>query len=191
MAILHQPRLAKANVSNQKGVGIVEALVALVVISFGVLGIAGLQLAGMKHSSSGLARAKAVMVADDLSTRMRMNRTGSKAGDYDGFDTDSFACAAAPTAFCQTTSSEVAQSCNAIQIATFDKYSLACGLSDGAARQGGIDELLPPNSRLSVVCDDSPCEEDSSYTITVRWLEVENASSSSDSTRSLTVKMRP
>ena len=48
---------------HQRGVGIIEVLVALVVVSLGVLGMANLQLTGIKHSNSGYNRAKALMVA--------------------------------------------------------------------------------------------------------------------------------
>jgi len=55
------------------GVGILEILVALVVVSIGVLGVAGLQLTGMKHSAGGYNRFKATLFAENLAARMRTN----------------------------------------------------------------------------------------------------------------------
>ena len=61
---------------SQRGLGIIEVLVALVVVSFGVLGMASLQLTGMKHSSSGFNRSKALLFAENMATRMRINDAG-------------------------------------------------------------------------------------------------------------------
>ena len=56
---------------RQSGVGIIEVLIALVVVSLGVLGMASLQLTGMKHSSSGYNRSMAVLFAENMASRMR------------------------------------------------------------------------------------------------------------------------
>jgi len=56
---------------RQQGIGIIEVLVALLVVSVGVLGVAGLQLAGLQNSAGSLNRAKALLLAENMSTRMR------------------------------------------------------------------------------------------------------------------------
>lgn len=62
---------------RQRGVGIVEALVALLVLSFGMLGIAGLYLESMKANRTALARTAAVQLVNDLADRIRANRDGT------------------------------------------------------------------------------------------------------------------
>jgi type IV pilus assembly protein PilV len=59
---------------RQRGVSIVEALIALVVLSVGMLGIAGLYLESVKANRSALARTKAVQFVNDMADRIRANR---------------------------------------------------------------------------------------------------------------------
>jgi type IV pilus assembly protein PilV len=60
----------------QRGVSIVEALVAFMVLSVGMLGIAGLYLESVRSSRTALNRTVAVQLANDLSDRIRANRSG-------------------------------------------------------------------------------------------------------------------
>jgi type IV pilus assembly protein PilV len=52
-----------ANLSNQKGIALLEALIAVVIFSFGMLGLAGLQAAMVKNTSDSKYRAEATFVA--------------------------------------------------------------------------------------------------------------------------------
>ena len=72
--------------SSQQGLTMVESLVALVVISIGLLGIAGLQLTSMKQNSSALQHSKAVWASYNMADRIRSN--GIRFADYSGIDTD-------------------------------------------------------------------------------------------------------
>jgi type IV pilus assembly protein PilV len=69
--------------SRAAGFTLIEALVALVVLSIGLLGVAGLQLTGLRASSSAGSRTQASYLADDILDRMRANRSDALAGKYD------------------------------------------------------------------------------------------------------------
>ena len=58
----------------QRGVSLVEALVALIVMSIGMLGIAGLYIESVKANRSALLRTQAVALAYDMADRIRANR---------------------------------------------------------------------------------------------------------------------
>ena len=177
---------------RQRGIGILEVLIALIVISLGVLGMAGLQLTGMKHSTSGFNRAKAVMMAEDMTTRMRINRSGIVNALYDGFDSSTVSCAARPAIYCQPYANTQAQSCNSTELASFDRFAVACGDWGADGASGGVADLLPAGAKLEVSCDDSPCTEDSSYTLSVTWPERLNASSDDEIRNSrVQMKLRP
>jgi len=60
----------------QAGVSIVEALVALLILSFGMLGIAGLYLESLRSNRTALARTTAVGLVNDMADRIRANRGG-------------------------------------------------------------------------------------------------------------------
>lgn len=57
----------------QHGVSMIESLVALVVLSFGMLGIGTLVLASLQDTRSSLNRTRAVALAWDMAERMRAN----------------------------------------------------------------------------------------------------------------------
>jgi len=59
----------------QKGVGLMEVLVALVILAIGVLGFSALQLKGMEAAQEANEQAIAVNLARDLAERMRVNRS--------------------------------------------------------------------------------------------------------------------
>lgn len=155
-----------------RGVGIIEVLIALVVVSLGVLGMASLQLTGMKHSSSGYNRSMAVLFAENLATRMRSNPDSVEASHYAGYDSNQDAnCAAPPANFCQASYLNPAVECTAEEMAAFDLYSIACGsIGSGGDAEDGIQDILN-SGRLEVVCDDDPCEDNSNYTVTITWNE--------------------
>ena len=68
---------------SARGFTLVEVLVALVVLSVGLLGIAGLQLTSLKANHGSATRTQAVYLAYDIIDRMRANPTAALNHDYD------------------------------------------------------------------------------------------------------------
>lgn len=66
----------------QRGVTLVEALVALLVLSIGLLGVAGLQMAALRNNHGAHLRSQATVLAYDILDRMRANRTAAMATSY-------------------------------------------------------------------------------------------------------------
>jgi type IV pilus assembly protein PilV len=58
---------------SQKGFTLLEVLIALLIVSFGMLGVAGLQLVTLKSNSSSQYRSLAIHFAQEISERMRVN----------------------------------------------------------------------------------------------------------------------
>lgn len=56
-----------------RGVSLIEVLVAIVVLSIGLLGLAGLQASGLRVGQSSLHRGQAAQLAYDMIDRMRVN----------------------------------------------------------------------------------------------------------------------
>ena len=182
--------------TRERGVGIVEVLVALVVVSLGVLGIAGLQLTGMRHGTGSLNRTVALSLAEDLAERMRV-AADAPAGlsGYAGFDSASQPatfCDAAPSPHCDAAPGNAAQSCTPAQLAAFDLAVIACGTgawTSGAEGTGVIGGALPEGS-FSVTCDATPCTASDTRTISVGWKEGEDEAGN-DVSRSVTMRLRP
>lgn len=62
--------------SDQKGVGLVEVLIALVLLAIAVLGFVGLQIRAVAASQEAGRNVQAMNIARDLSERIRTNRDG-------------------------------------------------------------------------------------------------------------------
>lgn len=63
-------------INTQKGVGLMEVLVALILLSIAVLGFVALQIRAVAASSEAGMNIQATNIARDLAERMRMNREG-------------------------------------------------------------------------------------------------------------------
>lgn len=64
---------------RSRGFTMVEVLVALVVLSVGMLGIAGLYVITLRSGGSAINRMQAVSLATDITDRIRANRTANVA----------------------------------------------------------------------------------------------------------------
>ena len=65
-----------------RGFTLLEVLVAIVVLSIGLLGLAGLMASSLKNSHSAYQRTQATWLAYDALDRMRANRQVALAGGY-------------------------------------------------------------------------------------------------------------
>lgn len=66
----------------QAGMTLIEILVAIVVLSIGLLGLAGLQLKGIQVNQGSIWRWQAAALAEDLADRIRADPAGAVAGAY-------------------------------------------------------------------------------------------------------------
>ena len=66
----------------ERGTTLIETLVALLVLSIGLLGIAGMQLTSLQSNRGAHLRSQAQVLSYDIADRMRANRTAALAGNY-------------------------------------------------------------------------------------------------------------
>ncbi len=134
---------------RQAGFTLLEALITIVVVSIGLLGILGLQTVSLVNTQVSAARSIATVAADNMADRIRANPLGDADDDYDGIapQTD----AARP---------DCSAGCAPAEIAALDAWEwnnrLAGQLPDG---EGYVD---------CVETIDSECR---TYSITIVWLE--------------------
>ena len=62
---------------KKTGFTLIEVLIAMVVLAVGLLGLAGLQMAGLRNNQSAYNRSQATELAYDLADRMRANTVGA------------------------------------------------------------------------------------------------------------------
>ncbi|QIT56615.1 type IV pilus modification protein PilV [Aquisalimonas sp. 2447] len=78
------------NTQRQRGYSLLEILIAVLVLSIGLLGLAGLQTTSLQSNQSAAQVSQATFLAQDILDRMRANPGAARQGNYDiGFGTSS------------------------------------------------------------------------------------------------------
>jgi type IV pilus assembly protein PilV len=72
----------KTRKKSQRGATLVEVLIAVLVLSIGLLGVAGLQLNALQNNLSAHVRSQASTLAYYIADRMRANRAAAVNGSY-------------------------------------------------------------------------------------------------------------
>lgn len=70
-------------VNNQRGVGLIEVLIAVLVLSFGMLGMAGLQMWSLKYNQAAMERGMAVVETHTIVDAMRADRAAALRDEFD------------------------------------------------------------------------------------------------------------
>ena len=80
MSNIHSKMTASPNLSRALGFTLIEVLVAVLVMSIGLLGLASLQATSLRFNNDSSAQTQATYLASDMADRMRANV--SKAAGY-------------------------------------------------------------------------------------------------------------
>jgi len=131
---------------RQQGFSLVEAMVALVVLAVGMLGIAGLYVTTLRSGGGAIYRMQAVNLASDLADRIRVNRGASAA--YTGAAADNK---------CYGTN---AVACSPDQMAANDLFVWLAQVQDPNVLPGGNGAVLVNGATAPFT-----------YTITITWTE--------------------
>lgn len=104
--------MASARAPQNGGFTLIEVLIAILVLSIGLLGLAALQISGLQNGQQSYQRAQASALAYDIADRMRANRAVAAAGGY------TVAMGALPSAAASPDCSTA--TCSATQLAAWD-----------------------------------------------------------------------
>ncbi len=118
------PYTTRSKPHQAAGFTLLEVLIAVVVLSIGLLGLAGLQTTGLRNNQDAYARTQAATLANDMADRIRANMAGYNAGNYDN--------TAAYTATCNTSG------CTPQQMAQHDTSLWNTGLAALPSGQGTV-----------------------------------------------------
>lgn len=131
------------------GFSLIEVLVALVIISVGLLGLAAMMQAGLSDNHTAELQTLATVDAENLTELMRANLTGVIDGDY----VTASLPATPPANLCR----DVAAPCTPAEEAQADLWNFARTL-----------RMNLPNPQASVQCLGT-CSATTPYLITVSW----------------------
>jgi type IV pilus assembly protein PilV len=74
--------MSNRHIENQRGFTLLEVLIALLILSIGLLGLAALQTVGLRSNQMASMRTQAIQATYDISDRMRANPEGVDNQDY-------------------------------------------------------------------------------------------------------------
>ncbi|BAZ93317.1 TfP pilus assembly protein PilV [Thiohalobacter thiocyanaticus] len=80
---MNKARIHNTTHRMARGFTLLEVLIAVLVLSIGLLGLAALQATGMKNNHSAHIQSQATILAYDILDRMRANRDAAQNNDYD------------------------------------------------------------------------------------------------------------
>lgn len=101
--------------ASQHGVGLIEVLVAIVILAVGLLGVAGMTAASIQHNQTARMRGTGVLLVNDLAERARINITGFDNDGYKKEDKYSFTSTLTAPSGCTKT-----KPCDASNLAKYD-----------------------------------------------------------------------
>jgi type IV pilus assembly protein PilV len=144
----------------QSGFSLVEALVALVVLSIGMLGIAGMYVESVRNGRVALTRTQAVNLVSDMADRIRANANAGAS-----YATATYASAPAQHD-CAPTSSSAGGNCGIADLAEDDLARWVAAVratlpADGAGLPAAEVQYFPAPA---------PREPDR-YRVSIRWKE--------------------
>lgn len=140
-----------------RGFTLIEVLVALLVLSIGLLGLAALQITSLQFNTDSYARTQATLLAYDILDRMRANSAAVGTGKYDVSSStastkiSAYNTCKASTCACNTSA------CNSDNLATYD-------LGKWYEKQSS---LLPGAAANPATIDRSGTQ----VTVTINWIE--------------------
>ncbi|WP_370280311.1 type IV pilus modification protein PilV [Pontibacterium sp.] len=161
--------MARRPVAKSAGYTLIEVLVALLVISLGLLGMAALQVSALKQNQNAYARSQVLTAAHGIADRMRANEAGLSAGNY--FGTSDAYNGDDPDTSCEDSV------CTAAQMATYDLNNWKFYLQENVVGGGGCVTREAENragfqvdttNDLSALCTQSTTAADP-VTIYVWW----------------------
>lgn len=197
----------KLNTMKRKiaGVSMIEVLVTLVILSIGLLGMAGLQLSSIRGTNSSNYRTQAALLANDIIERMRANPSGVNDNAFIALDSALLNCAALPSPYCgeyYSGAPVAAETCTTTQMATYDFDVWFCGIESPSGRQGGVQNALP-QATATITCTDTdplagadvdPCTNGSPHVITIGWTELnpdQSTGAVANVTQTISLTMQP
>ena len=142
---------------KEKGFMLIETLVAVIILAIGLLGMASMQVAGLKNNNSAYTRTQATYLAYDIIDRIRNNPNadyslamGSTPSDVGGVSALNL---------CSFTDAASTLNCSEDNLSTFDQATWVADIAN----------VLPSGEGEITV-------NGSAYTISIRWIDKQGAS---------------
>ena len=116
--------------SRQRGVSLIEVMMAVLIFSIGLLGLAGLMIMATRSNQAGYQFTQVSYLAHNMADRMSANPIGVWNGSYNN------------TAYPVSTTQDCSGGCTPAQLATYDQQMWSSQLKT----------FLPPGAAAAISC---------------------------------------
>ena len=155
---LNRPNTAPVSttaIARQKGVGLIEVMVGVLIFVGGVMAVAGMHSHALRSTHDSIQRSQALWLANAAAELMRLNPAGLASSAYQSSAANASSnlvnfCASLPVQC-------IGNSCTPNQMALFDVHDLMCKSTT---------EVINPT--MSINCP-APCNSGSSVQIAIAW----------------------
>jgi type IV pilus assembly protein PilV len=142
--------------TREHGFSLLEVMIALIVLSIGLLGIAGLQTFSLQFNHQSYERTQATVLISEIFDRIMANPTAARAGQYDNVADSTTSASYTGYGNCGSTG---CASTN--ELATYDLFIWKTAIENSKMSQGqGAIRRVNPGDANSFV-----------YVITISWVE--------------------
>jgi type IV pilus assembly protein PilV len=137
----------------ERGLSMFEILITILVVSIGLLGLAGLQFAGLRAANSAQEHTLASLLAQDIEERIRANTAAAETPNF-AYNNVALDSTSSPgTVDC------LAAACSEMQMANFDIYQWYRFIVPTAGNKP-----LLPNAAISITSNDGNV-----FQIAIQW----------------------
>jgi len=150
--------------NRQRGMGMIEILMAVLITAIGLIGITGMQAVSLKNNLSALNRSNAIFLTGTIMDRIRANPTA----DY------TTALGAEPPVALDLCSAKT-NSCTKSQIANLNIAQWKCSLGGYQDAPFCPDPVLDPGNYIAPIMPDAQggiaVDGSGDYVITIQWMD--------------------
>jgi len=144
---------------KQKGFSLLEVLIALIVLSIGLLGHSKIQALGVRAGTDANLRTEATFLVNDMIERMRANRPSVTSNYYAGINYAAIDCTSAPAKICSEGTAGSASDCNTTEMADEDAFNWFCDVTSSLPN-GNVAITSPAAGVYSVLVGWDGLDED-------------------------------
>ena len=155
---------------NQRGVTLLETLIALAIFSIGILGMTSIQTQILMLSNDQTQRDIAIFSTQALIEQISVNKSPAALAQYaadinklTGFTL----CANAPAKICAdshdgTNKTNAATNCSVVEMASYNSWQTLCDGNNSPSQ-------VLPNFGANLSCDSDPCLAGDNITLVMQW----------------------
>jgi type IV pilus assembly protein PilV len=124
--------------NSSRGFTLIEVLITIVILAVGLLGLALLQMNSLANQLEAYQRAQAMLLLEDMASRLRVNSTWAKEWIADNTDGYPNSTTSDTVQTCSSTAPTTAAEIAALDLCQWNNALVGTGVTQGSTNLGGL-----------------------------------------------------